>query len=241
MPRRATGVIDVAQLTCHERKPGVSLRRLLTMRVRFTWLAAATVLLGGAHCTQEGSDTAAAIPASTPPPAAFDLPMKDTSPEELAPDGYKHALVLRIRRDFGKRDFEIAMDAWMPDEAPKQIDAVRLWWFKAHKDGERGAFSKKTSRNFEVSYQRKDDESWSVVFALSDGRHFTFRVRSTGGHAAAAFAEVMQSDGTKIDACRVTDAELRAKTTLGITTGIKDLSVTCVDSSGVEHQGILAS
>jgi len=215
--------------------------RLLPVHVRFTWLAAATVLLCGAHCTQEGSDTAAVIPASTPPPPAFDLPMKDTLPEELAPAGYKHALVLRIRRDFGKRNFEIAMDAWMPDDAAEQIDAVRLWWFKAHKEGQRGVFSKKTSRNFEVSYQRRDEQSWDVVFALSDGRHFTFLVRSTGGHAAAAFADVTRSDGTVIDACRVTDAELHAKSTLGITTGIRDLSVTCVDANGVEHQGTLES
>lgn len=211
------------------------------MRARFPFIAAATVLLCGAHCTQDGTDTVPAVPASTPPPPAFNLALQDTDPAALAPDGYQHALVLRIRRDFGKRDFEIAMDAWMPDETPAHVDAVRLWWFKAHKQGERGPFSKKTSRNFEVSYQRQDKQSWNIVFALSDGRHFTFLVRSTGDHNAAAFADVSLADGSVITGCRVTDAEIHAKTTLGITTGIKDLSVTCVDASGVEHSGTLES
>lgn len=228
-------------MACRKRQREVSWRRLLYVRARFPFFAAATVLLCGAHCTQDGSDTAPVIPASTPPPAAFDLPEKNTTPEEIAPDGYKHALVLRIRRDFGKRDFEIAMDAWMPDETPEHVDAVRLWWFKVHKDGERGPFSKKTTRNFDVSYQRRDKQSWAIVLALSDGRHFTFLVRSTGGHNAAAFADVTTGDGSVIEACRVTNAEIHAKTTLGITTGIKDLSVTCVDASGVEHSGALES
>lgn len=197
------------------------------------------MLLCGAHCTQDGADSSPAVPASTPPPAAFELPLKNTSPEEIAPAGYKHALVLRIRRDFGKRDFEIAMDAWMPDETPEHVDAVRLWWFKTKKDGERGPFSKKTKRNFEIGYQRQDEQSWNIVLGLSDGRHFTFLVRSTGEHNAAAFADVTKSDGTIIAGCRITDAEIHAKTTLGITTGIKDLAVTCVDSEGVEHSGAL--
>ena len=218
-----------------------SSRRLCNVRVRFPLLVAATTLLCGAHCTQDGSDTAPAVPASTPPPAAFDLPEKNTSPKEIAPDGYKHALVLRIRRDFGKADFEIAMDAWMPDETPENVDAVRLWWFKTHKEGERGPFSKKTTRNFTVSYRRENEQSWAIVLDLSDGRHFTFVVRSTGGHTAAAFADVTVGNSTVIEGCRVTDAEIHAKTTLGITTGIKDLSVTCLDTSGVEHHGTLES
>lgn len=233
--------MDVSQITCRKQQRGVSSRRLLTVRVRIPLFAAVAVLLCGAHCTQDGPDNAPEIPASTPPPETFNLPLENTSPEEIAPDGYKHSLVLRIRRDFGKRDFEIAMDAWMPDEAPENVDAVRLWWFKTKKDGERGPFSSKTKRNFDIGYQRNDKQSWSVVLGLSDGRHFTFLVRSTGGHTAAAFADVTTRDGTVLEACRVTDAEIHAKTTLGIPTGIKDLSVTCVDAAGAEHQGALES
>jgi len=200
-------------------------------------LAAASI---GCGCSPQ----APAPPAgSTPEPSlessTLDLPSVTMPAADLKRPGFAHVEVFRLRRDFGKQDFEVALDAWLPDGNPGRIETVRLWWFKTKKEGERGPFSEKTKRYFDIAYRRVDDATWEVQL-LADERRFTFSVAADGKGGVQAFGSV-ESEGVTIDDCHVATGDLRATKLLGVPTGIKELSVTCVDSDGAEHEGRVAS
>lgn len=154
--------------------------------------------------------------------------------------GFKHIEVLRIQRDFGKRDFEIAMDAWVPDGNLARIETVRLWWYKTNKDGERGPFSTKTKRYFDIAYLRVDEGTWQVQM-LADDRRFTFMVAADGHGGVIATGTAVLKDGSAVKNCKMQHGDLRAAKVFGVPTGIEELRVTCTDSEGVVHEGQLAS
>ncbi len=224
--------------------PPASQRSILASSVncRLTLVVAAGLALSGIGCTPPAQDS----PAGTSPdakqiPSGFSLPSVTTPADQLTPDGYQHVEVFRIRRDFGKRNFEIALDAWTPTDKLTQVDEVRLWWFKTTKGGERGPFSKKSKRHFDISYERRDEGQWVVQLIAGSDRRFTFLVEADGKGGVFAYGTVKAEGGQLVERCRVTSGELRAKTTLGLTTGIKDLRVTCTDAEGGQHEGTLAS
>lgn len=171
--------------------------------------------------------------------SAFDLPMVTMPAAELGVDGFKHVEVLRIRRDWGKREFEIVMDAWVPDDDPTRVETVRLWWFKTNKNGERGPFSAKTKRHFDIVYSRPDDARWKVEMVADDQR-YTFMVEADEEEGATAFGTVVLPGGKRVDGCRVRGGEIHASKVFGLPTGIKDFQVKCTGRDGAEHEGDLA-
>lgn len=203
-------------------------------------LLAPTLSLG-CGCSPRASD----LPASShSDPAAVaktvPVPSVTTPAAELDPEGFEHVEVFRLRRDFGNQDFEIAMDAWLPDEDLGRLEMVRLWWFKTNKDGERGPFSEKTKRHFDIGYARIDDAKWEVQLLAGD-LHFTFLVEADGQGKVMATATVVLPDGGTVEDCRMQSGDLVSNKVMGFPTGIKELRVTCVDAEGATHKGKLQS
>lgn len=207
------------------------------------WLALVVVpvISLGCACNPRASDPPAD---SAPDPllegSTLELPMVNTTPEELNVEGFRHVEVFRIRRDFGKRDFEIAMDAWMPNENLARIETVRLWWLKTRKGDERGPFGTKTKRHFDISYTRAGEGTWNVLLE-ADEHKFVFVVAADGKGDVTASGTVVLEGGDRIENCQMHSADLRASKVLGLPTGIKELQVTCTDGEGRQHTGKLAS
>ncbi|MEM6295423.1 MAG: hypothetical protein AAGA54_29385 [Myxococcota bacterium] len=211
-----------------------------------TQLIGALTLLFIGSCVQAGCNPRAseslarrsAAVDSGPPTSTFALPLETMPAAALAVDGFTHVEVMRVQRDWGKREFEIVMDAWVSSEDPGRVEMVRLWWFKANKQGERGPFSEKTKRHFDIVYTRPDDARW-VVDMVADDKRFTFVVQADEAHGISALATVTVPGGGQVENCRVHGGEVRASTVLGIPNGIEAFEVTCTGVDGVEYRGTL--
>lgn len=166
------------------------------------------------------------------------LPTTTTPAAELEPTGYRHTQVFTLDRDFGRDEMEIVLDAWSPAGQPSEIADVRLWWLKTHKDGERGPFSAKTKRHFDIDYERVDASTWKV-YLVSDGKRFTFAVTARDGHVVAR-SNVM-ADGDAIANCVVRRGHIEARRFLGAPVGIDRVDVECEDPQGNLRKGKLVS
>lgn len=195
----------------------------------------------GCSCSTRGSDPPGDKPGvkSAAEPASREVPLVTTPAAELEVPGLDHVQVLRIQRDFGKETFEIVMDAWVPDEDPAQLELVRLWWFKSHKDGERGPFSDDTKRHFDIAYKRVDNSTWTVDL-IAKKKHFEFTVTADKKGGVSAKSTVVSGDKT-VEDCDVHSGSLRSKKILGVPTGINALDVECTGPDGTRHSGHLAS
>lgn len=209
----------------------------LSARLLFTVVCLARCVRGAPSASESERANSASADASAPDRLV--VPNKTTAADALAPEGSQHVELLRLRRNFGKQNFEIVLDAWTPIDQPTTIDEVRFWWFKTHKEGERGPFSRKTSRHFDIAYERRDAGHWQVQIIASKGKRFTFHVRADPEAGIAAYSSVVLPSGERVEDCRIKAGELRATKLLGMTTGIEALRVTCVDGSGTERKGDL--
>ena len=206
------------------------------------WVAVLGLGASGVRCSSPARDPhVGTSPASAREPGALTLPNVTTPASALAPEGYTHVEVFRIRRDFGNSEFEIALDAWLPGDEPTTIDDVRLWWLKTDRNGERGPFSQKTGRHFDIGYERRSEGHWVVQLIAGADRRFTFSVEADGTGGVFAYATVVVPSGERVERCRVQAGVLRATKVFALTTGIKELNVTCTDQNGAQHEGNLES
>lgn len=164
------------------------------------------------------------------------LPMTATPVAALATPTLRHDEALRIRRDFGQPDYEIALDVWGPgDAAPASITDVRLWWARTSKGDERSPFGPRLRRAIDVQLRPDGDDAW-MLRLLGDHKRFDLRIEVDGAEAAV-FADIVTDEGTRIEHCRATTATLQARRLFGIPIGIADFAVTCRDDAGREHAG----
>jgi hypothetical protein len=163
------------------------------------------------------------------------LPIGSTAVDQLSTDQLAHHELVRLRKDWGERNFQVVLDGWTRRGTKGKIADVRLWWFKAHKQGNRGEFGSKSRRHFEVSVNKRSAERWDLRLGTK-GKSFVFQVESDGAGGMAAYATVVTREGV-VSRCLTTRGELKARKFLGIPTGIDRLDVTCTDPDGRVRRG----
>jgi hypothetical protein len=177
---------------------------------------------------------------SSPTDVQVVVPPVTTPFDQLDVAGYDHHEVLRIVRDFGDRNFEIALDAWTEEGAngaPKPIVDVRLWWAKLHAGQERGPFGPSVRGRMRIETAPDDDGSWAVRI-IADGKVFAFTVHPDEQAIPRAFGTVVTPGGA-VEHCRAESARLRARRVVGVPVGIDRLEVSCTDGDGEAHAGHL--
>lgn len=174
------------------------------------------------------ADPAAATP-EAPTPAAAPAPAAEP---ELAPEE-----VVRVKRDFGKPNFDLVIDAWADVEAAR-LREIRLWWTNTNEVHHRKPLGRMIERMVKLQYRRISDTELTVAVA-GDGKRFTFTVELGKDGKVATFVPVETRDGRQIHRCRTTSARLLARRVLGMPVGIDHIAVTCRDSQGTLHEGKL--
>lgn len=162
-----------------------------------------------------------------------ELPPRVTPIVELASvDRFRHAEVIQIERDFGRRNVNVALDAWMPAGKPKRIAAVRLWWSDAI---DRFPFNDRVRRHVAIHTRRVRPDRWRITVA-GDDQSIAFYVAMHRGRPAL-FADVVVAGGRVVRLCRADSATLHARRILGIPVGLGAMAVTCTASDGTRHRG----
>lgn len=139
--------------------------------------------------------------------------------------------VVRIKRDFGKPHFELAIDAWT-DDATGRLDETRMWWVNTSEGDRRKPLGRVIERLVQLQYRRLSSAALTVV-VVGDGKEFTFTVERAGDGKVHAFVSVDAEDGRHVARCRVTQARLLARRVLGLPVGIERIAVTCRDGADV--------
>lgn len=163
------------------------------------------------------------------------LPNVKTPGNALSTAALQHVELVRITRNFGKSNFEIALDAWTPIENPREIADVRMWWAVSDRNGERGPFSDKSRDHFDIDYEKLAPDKWRVDLG-SDKHLYRFFIELDETGTPAAYADV-DADGGRVEHCRVTKGNLAARKLFGAPVGIRDFEATCVDAEGNERSG----
>jgi hypothetical protein len=187
-------------------------------------------------CTQNGSRTTE--PDSNETPTTYvttAIPLEATPADRLSNAALQHTELCRIARNFGKENFEIALDAWTPVDGEREITEVRLWWARTDRAAERSPFGAKSREHFEITYQRLATDRWRVDLQ-SDRKLFVFMIELDETGTPAAFADV-ETDGGTVSHCRLVGGTLQARKLLGAPIGIKGFDVQCVDEDGHEQAG----
>ena len=185
------------------------------MRQEAVWIAALCALV---------ADTSAARKLE-PPPA------EKTPITALTAPGLRHAEVVRVRRDFGNPEVDIALDAWTPERGTRGIQHVRMWWSDAV---DRYPFEALALNYVSVHYRHFQADRWRVS-VTGDGKRFVFSVRLHHDQPTA-FTTITAADGAKIRDCMVDDAKLYARRFLGIPVGVRALVVVCRAPDGEMHR-----
>ena len=170
--------------------------------------------------------------AAAPSPA---LPRGPTPADKLSTADHEHHEVLRIDRDFGMPQWEIALDGWIPRAKDDHIEDVRLWWVNTDKADKRKPFSRYLRKFIEFGYERAPEGTLKIRLA-GDRKAYAFTVSLAAGDPVV-FANVERSDGVIVNNCRCESARLIARRVIGIPVGIGSLRVQCVDAEGKAHTG----
>lgn len=171
-------------------------------------------------------------------PATSGVPSVPTAAAELSTKTLRHHPLLRIDRDFGKAQWEIALDGWLPREGTDRVQDVRLWWVNTAEADRRKPFSRHLSRVLQFSYVRDADGSLRVTLA-GDGKEYVFTVALDVEGTASVFADVQLADTTIVSRCRCDSGRLLARRVIGIPIGIEALSVRCSDAAGTMHDAVV--
>jgi len=162
-----------------------------------------------------------------------ELPPRITPIVELdTVERFHHAEVIQVRRDFGQPNVNVALDAWMPANDPRRIDAVRLWWSD---EVDRYPFSERMLRHVTVDARRVRPDRWRITVG-GDRQRMAFEVALHQGRPAA-FADVQVAGDRVVRRCRAHTAELHARRVLGIPVGLGAMVVTCTAPDGTVHRG----
>lgn len=204
------------------------------VQARLLSLGCAAISILG--CPRNGSDTNGPEGDDTPVVTLpGTLPNVKTPGNALSTAALQHVELVRITRNFGKSNFEIALDAWTPIDNPREIADVRMWWAVSDRDGERGPFSDKSRDHFDIEYDKLAPDKWRVDLG-SDKHVYRFFIEYDETGSPAAYADV-DADGGRIAHCRVTKGTLAARKLFGAPVGIRDFEVDCVDAEGNERSG----
>lgn len=192
--------------------PAAKRRSLVWWDAMITWLGVAcTVLVGAA------GSTPAEAPAETVAPA-----------EEVSTE------VVRIKRDFGKSWFDLAIDAWA--EGAERLAKVQLRWVNTSEGDRRKPLGKLIERMVALKYTRVSKRSYTVTVA-GDGKEFKFTVEMAKDGGLHTYVAVDSDAGVHVPRCRTDSAKLLARRVLGIPVGIAKVAVTCSDAGGATHAG----
>ncbi len=164
-----------------------------------------------------------------------DLPRGPTAASELSTKSYAHHEVLRIDRDFGMPQWEIALDGWVARDDAAHIEDVRLWWVNTDKGEHRKPFSRHLRRFIEFDYERDASGTLRVRLA-GDRKAYAFSVVA-GESAPVVHADIERTDGVTVRQCRCHSGRLIARRVIGIPIGIAALRVQCTDAEGNPHEG----
>lgn len=167
------------------------------------------------------------------------IPQGPTPVEKLSTKKLRHDEVLRIRRDFGKAQWEIVLDGWSPHAARGHLEHVRLWWVNTDEGERRKPFSAYLRRYLELDVRRAD-ESTLLVRMAGDRKEYQFSVEVDAHGTPAVFADVQLADGSTVAHCRCDHALLVARRVIGIPVGIAALTVRCTDADATPREGTVA-
>ena len=164
---------------------------------------------------------------STPEVAPEVAPVAPVAPAE----------VVRVKRDFGKPNFDLVIDAWADVEAA-HLREIRLWWTNTEEVDHRKPLGRMIERMVKLQYRRLSDTALTVAVA-GDGKRFTFTVELDKDGKVVAYVPIATADGRYIRRCRTDSARLLARRVLGMPVGISYIAVSCHDGRGVLHEGKL--
>lgn len=156
-------------------------------------------------------------------------------PEPLAAPDPARVEVVRIKRDFGKPHFDLAIDAWADGDG-KRLDRTRLWWVNTGEHDRRKPLGAVIERMVKLQYARLSSRAVTVT-VTGDGHQFTFTVELDPGGQIHAYVAVDTDDGRFIPRCRTEGARLVARRVLGLPVGLARIAVTCSDTGGAVHRG----
>jgi hypothetical protein len=140
--------------------------------------------------------------------------------------------VLRIKRDFGKPHFDLAIDAWT---AGDRLEQTRLWWVNTSEADRRKPLGPMIERMVKLRYRRSSDRALNVT-VHGDDKEFVFSVELDPEGKVHAFVAVDTDDGRTISRCRTDSARLIAHRVLGLPVGLAHIAVTCSEG-GASHKG----
>ncbi len=217
------------------------------IRMELVWLSAhvlaATLVVDPVVTSPEAPEPPVEAPAAPEAPAAkvaevAASPSSESSesspspPADVAP-----AEVVRVKRDFGKPNFDLVIDAWADVEAA-HLREIRLWWTNTDEVDHRKPLGRMIERMVKLQYRRLSDTALTVAVA-GDGKRFTFTVELNKDGKVVAYVPIETEDGRHIRRCRTDSARLLARRVLGMPVGISYIAVSCRDGRGVLQQGKL--
>lgn len=164
------------------------------------------------------------------------LPYAEISAEALAPDGMRHQEALRIDRDFGKPEFDLVVDTWMPERNPSAFADVRLWWVKTTAADRRSPLSTRAQKYVEIDTKAQGPDRW-LLAVTGDHKRFAFEVELGDDGRAAVFTDIVDERGQRVEHCRARSGFLHARRFMGLPVGIARLSISCVDDQGRTRDG----
>jgi|JI102314A2RNA_FD_contig_81_114558_length_945_multi_3_in_0_out_0_2 hypothetical protein len=142
--------------------------------------------------------------------------------------------VVRIKRDFGKAHFDLAIDAWQASAT--RLEKVQLLWVNTSEADRRKPLGRLIERMVSLKYKRVSGRSIKVVVA-GDDKEFTFTVEIGHDGALHTYVAVDTDGGHHIPRCRTDSSKLLARRVLGIPVGISKVAVSCRDADGNLHSG----
>lgn len=164
-----------------------------------------------------------------------EIPKGPTPAAKLSTSSFVHHEVLRIDRDFGKPQWEIALDGWLAREQPDGVAELRFWWVNTDEADHRKPFNRALSRRIDFGFDSRTDGALEVRLG-GDRKQYRFTVDVDAGGIPAVFADVRLADDTEVPHCRCRSGRLIARRLLGIPIGIDTLRVQCTDAEGRTHQ-----
>ena len=164
-----------------------------------------------------------------------EIPQEATPAAKLSTSSFVHHEVLRIDRDFGKPQWVIALDGWLPRDRPASVAELRFWWVNTDEADHRKPFSPTLSRRIDFGFEPRADGVLDVRLG-GDRKQYRFTVELDRAGTPAVFAHVRLADETEVAHCRCHSGRLIARRILGIPIGIETLRVRCTDTQGRTHQ-----
>lgn len=164
------------------------------------------------------------------------LPYAEISAEALAPAGIRHQEALRIDRDFGKPEFDLVVDTWIPEQDPGAFADVRLWWVKTTAADRRSPLSTRAQKYVDIDTRASGPDRW-LLAVTGDHKRFAFEVELGNDGEAAVYTDIVDERGERVEHCRASSGFLHARRFMGLPVGIARLSIACVDDDGHARTG----